>query len=271
MNFNLNNILPSIYKFSFRSKFAIFLIFFSLAMAGLIYWKEVSSRDDIIFFKVIFWQLIIWIPWYFSVPLMKYILKLIDKYKSVKKSLALISAFIFIVSLHGLWFFFYSSLFSPYLGMANECFGVFPYFFIFWTLIDFILLFALHSQLSSSKDKNEDSINKIVSIQVKRGNKKMILKSDSVLWISADGYYICLYTEEGQFLLRRTLKDLIKSLPETTFIKIHRSAIINIDYLSELQKSKNGGIIVLMKDGRTHPVSRTYIKPLKNTLKNLSA
>jgi len=268
MNFNLNNISIINYKLSFRLKFTIFLVLFSIVMAGLIYWREISSRDNVLFIKVVLWQTIIWFPWTFSIPLIKYLSKKTNEHKNLKKSLILIIFFIILVLIHGLWFSLFSSFYSPYIGMTNENYGVFPYFFIFWTLIDFIILFALYSYLISNK--NLVLTKEIVSIQVKRGNKKMIVKSDTLFWISADGYYICLYTEAGQFLLRRTLKDIIKSLPKSTFIQIHRSAIINIDFLSELQKSKNGGTIVLMKDGNTHPVSRTYIKSLKSSLKSIS-
>jgi len=270
MYLKLNNKLLLTNKQSFRFKFTISIVFFSFAMATLIYLRESSSRNNIIFIKVVFWQLMLWLPWVFALNLIKKSIKIINKKEGVLKYVLILLFFILPLSIHWIWFAAYSSLYSPYIGVHNEGYGVFPYFFIFWSLIDFMLLLFIFTYFIFYKKELKPVLEKVTTIQVKRGNKKVFLKGDDIFWISAEGYYIMLYTTHGQFLLRRSLKDIFLSLPRSQFIKIHRSAIINILHLNELQQPPNKGISVLMKDGNSHPVSRTHVKSLKEALNNLS-
>jgi len=239
-------------------------------MAALIYWKEASSYD-ISFLKIVFWQLIVWLPWSIMTPIfIKKISKEREQSNFQKYSFLTFSILIPIL-IHWCWFALYSSYFSPFLGTEGCRYGVFRYFFIFWSLIDFAFLITLTAYYTGS-GRNSDTITTNVSstVQVKRGNKKVFLKSESIYWVSAEGYYINIHSDQGSFLLRRSLKDILNSLSESSFIQIHRSAIINTNHLSELKQSSNQKIIAVMKDGKSHPVSRTYVKSLKEFLKTNS-
>jgi DNA-binding LytR/AlgR family response regulator len=174
------------------------------------------------------------------------------------------------IATHYSWFFYYSSHFSPYLGAPDENYGVFRYFFIFWILIDILFLMTISVYFKFYNNKSAILSPLESTIQVKRGNKKVFLKIDSIYWISADGYYINIHSNQGQFLLRRALKDIFESLPKSNFIKIHRSAIININYLQELQQAPNKKLSVQMQDGNSHAVSKTHAKNLKDILKSTS-
>ena len=126
-------------------------------------------------------------------------------------------------------------------------------------------LYGEDNKISDIKTIKKDYI-----IQVKRGTKKVFLNSDAIYWISADGYYINIYSNQGKFLLRRTLKSMLEHLPNNQFVKIHRSAIININYLLELKQAPNKGLLAQIEGGYSHSVSRTYIKNLKELLRNNS-
>jgi len=266
----LNDLLKSTHKGSFRFGFSLFILFFSTTMAGLIYWKEEFSRGHIYFVEVILWQIIIWLPWLFAIPVIEKGLKKINTKVGIFRYLIIIGFFMIFILVHWGWFVLYSSFLSPYIDTPNSKYGVFQYFFIFWTLIDFVLLVAISAYLVHHKIKSKSSNKKPITIQVKRGNKKILLKSNNIYWISAEGYYVLLYSDHGQFLLRRSLKDLIQTLPKPEFIRIHRSAIININHLIEVQQSSKNRTKVILKDGKSHPVSRTYKKNLRELLKNTS-
>jgi DNA-binding LytR/AlgR family response regulator len=47
------------------------------------------------------------------------------------------------------------------------------------------------------------------------------------------------------------------------FIRVHRSTIININGLKEIEKHFNGGMVVKMQNGKSFPVSRTYAKLIR--------
>lgn len=49
----------------------------------------------------------------------------------------------------------------------------------------------------------------------------------------------------------------------STFIHVYRSAIVNINYLKEIERYFNGGMVVKMQNGKSFPVSRTYEKQIR--------
>jgi len=257
-------------KFSFRIKFSLFIFLFSILMASLIYWKEASLRNEIYFFEVVFWQLMIWVPWVLFVPILRKTILKINARTGIAKNMFLLIYFLVPVVVHWSWFVAYSSYFSPYLAAPSSRFGVFSYFFIFWGLIDLILLVSISVYFVLYKKDSSKLEEKPTSIQVVRGNKKVLLKNDTIYWISANGYYINLHTNQGQFLLRRRLKDIFDTLPKSDFVQIHRSAIVNIHHITELHQPSGAGISVQMKDGKSHSVSRAHVKNLKEILKGIS-
>lgn len=64
-----------------------------------------------------------------------------------------------------------------------------------------------------------------------------------------------------------TLVILEKKLPQTSFMRVHRSFIANINHISEIQPWFNSTYNLIMKDGSKVPVSRTYAKELKKLLR----
>ena len=267
----INTIVLKLRNSTIIIKLTIFIIIFSLLISWLIYWREAPIGYGVTYFETLFWQLLIWLPWIFivlGINFLRYKTLNINKYIRI---LIFGISYGLILYLHWLWFLIYSKNFSPYLGSPHENYGVFPYFFIFWSLIDFIFLivitiFFLEKELLNTK---ENQI-KEFTLKVKRGGTNVLLKSNDIYWVSAEGYYINIHTNQGKFLLRRTLKSLLDSLPITSFIRIHRSAIVNVYYVNELKKSSNKGLIVLLKDGNSHSVSRTYIKNFKEMLRKIS-
>ena len=65
------------------------------------------------------------------------------------------------------------------------------------------------------------------------------------------------------FLSSYGIGKLEKRLDPNIFIRVHRSTIININYLDEIEKHFNGGLMVKMKSGKTFSVSRTYAKEIR--------
>ncbi|NAY93393.1 hypothetical protein GTQ34_15895 [Muricauda sp. JGD-17] len=133
-------------------------------------------------------------------------------------------------------------------------------------MIDVFVLISLTIYFINSTTGNLKSKPAISSIHVKNGTKEVFLQLNDIFWISANGYYITFHSSRGKFLVRRGLKNMLKSLPRENFVQIHRSAIINLKYLHELRKKSSQGFEVLMANGDTHAVSRTYKKVLKTIL-----
>ncbi|GAA0404732.1 LytTR family DNA-binding domain-containing protein [Paenibacillus motobuensis] len=73
-------------------------------------------------------------------------------------------------------------------------------------------------------------------------------------------------TLEREYKVCDSLTMLEKKLNLDQFIRVHRGFIVNIDHISEIQPWFNSTYNLIMKEGSSIPVSRTYVKDLKNLL-----
>jgi two-component system, LytTR family, response regulator len=77
-------------------------------------------------------------------------------------------------------------------------------------------------------------------------------------WIEAAGVYVNLHTSGKAYLYRASLTDLEQSLDPNRFLRIHRSVIVNIDSVVQLEPLSHGEFELLLKDGSHPRASRTY-------------
>jgi two-component system LytT family response regulator len=103
---------------------------------------------------------------------------------------------------------------------------------------------------------------------LKQGSKISLVQMDDIRYIEASGYYIEVYTSESKrLLLRESMTNMLEQLGKPNFIRIHRSTIINTDFLSEIQHTGAGDVVTKMKDGKTFRVSKSYKEGLFKRLK----
>jgi two-component system LytT family response regulator len=84
---------------------------------------------------------------------------------------------------------------------------------------------------------------------------ELVLSSDEVDWISAEDYYAVIHALGQRHLLRESLASLEQRLDPDQFVRVHRSAIVRLDRVRELQ-SVGGQMQLLLRDGTAVPVSR---------------
>jgi two-component system, LytTR family, response regulator len=96
-------------------------------------------------------------------------------------------------------------------------------------------------------------------IVVKGPHRVRLLPVEQISWIQADGMYVKLYTRDGGVHLHRgLLGSLDASLDEHRFVRIHRSAIVNIDVVDELRQDAHGDYSVLLRDRTEIRVGRRF-------------
>lgn len=95
-------------------------------------------------------------------------------------------------------------------------------------------------------------------ILVKVGDRQALVKVTQVQWVEAEDNYVRLHVEGGSHLLRQTMNSMAQKLDPHQFRRIHRSAIVNLDYIKELQPWSSGDYLVIMRDGTRLTLSRTY-------------
>lgn len=237
--------------------FVALTISISLLLGLLIYWRESDAREQVNLYHVLLWQIAIWTPWIIGFRILGSIIKKTNKAKY--KVLKLLGSCIILVGLHFGWFFMLSSNFSPYIGQYGSRFGVYRYFFIFWTLLDVGLIWFMIDKL---KVVENEELPPPLLFELTRGGNKYFCEPEQILLLAAENYYTKLYTTEGVFIMRKPMKSFQEVLPSNTFKKIHRSTIINVNYVSELARDNGKGLEVIMNDGTRRRVSRSFIKEI---------
>jgi two-component system LytT family response regulator len=99
-----------------------------------------------------------------------------------------------------------------------------------------------------------------------RGRIRLINVSD-IRWIAAAGVYVTVHTAQDQYLHREILGRLEAQLDPRQFIRIHRSHIVNLDFVHELMQDAHGDYAVVVKDAPPLKVSRMYRPRLEERLR----
>ena len=105
-------------------------------------------------------------------------------------------------------------------------------------------------------------------LALKHGSKVSLVAPADIRYIEASGYYIEVFTQEKRILLRESMQQILEQLDSKIFLRIHRSTIINMQYLAEIQHVGSGDVEVKMKDGKRFRVSKSYRDELFNQLKS---
>lgn len=93
---------------------------------------------------------------------------------------------------------------------------------------------------------------------VKAGDRQFLLRSAAIQWVESEDNYVRLHASQGSYLLRKTMAGLVSRLDPRQFRRIHRTAIVNLDAIREIQAWTGGDHLVILKDGTKLTLSRTY-------------
>jgi two-component system, LytTR family, response regulator len=93
----------------------------------------------------------------------------------------------------------------------------------------------------------------------------VFLRNSEVEWIEAAANYIRIHAGARIYSVRESISDFQETLVPDTFIRIHRSVIVNLDAISEMQNCGGAEYVVVLRSGKELPLGRTY----RNTLVSL--
>ena len=93
---------------------------------------------------------------------------------------------------------------------------------------------------------------------VKSSGRVFFVRTEEIDWVEASGNYVKIHTKSDAHLLRESMKNMEAKLDPKTFVRIHRSAIVNIDHIKELEPWFHGEYIVIMRDGTRLTASRVF-------------
>lgn len=93
---------------------------------------------------------------------------------------------------------------------------------------------------------------------VRAEDRIVMLKTDDINWVEAAGNYVRIHAGKDTFMIRETIGRLESILDPGRFARIHRSTVINLDSVKEMQPWFSGEMLVIMNDGTQLKLSRTY-------------
>lgn len=120
------------------------------------------------------------------------------------------------------------------------------------------------TELISNLSENKETLERVV---VKTGNKISIIPIEKILWIEAQDDYVLLNTEDGKFLKQKTMKYFENKLTSNEYIRIHRSFIVKISFIKQIELMQKETYNVVLKNGVTLPMSKSGYLKLQNILK----
>ena len=107
---------------------------------------------------------------------------------------------------------------------------------------------------------------KLERFVVKSGGRVFFVRADEIDWIEAAGNYVKLHVGGDAHLFRETMNALEARLDPDFFYRIHRSHIVNIERVKELQPWFNGEYVVFLRNGTRLTLSRGYREKLQERI-----
>jgi len=98
---------------------------------------------------------------------------------------------------------------------------------------------------------------------LERNKKIFLLPIASISAIQGAGDYLELSTDEGNFLKRESLSNMVEMLDPKIFQRVHRSAIVNLHAIKELEPKGKGDYTLVLRSGSQIAASRSYMKDFK--------
>lgn len=119
----------------------------------------------------------------------------------------------------------------------------------------------------ASGENIDDSIYPDI-LAIKDGSEVSRVPVNTIQWIDAAGDYMCVHATDNTHIMRRTMKELEKDLDPRKFVRVHRSAIVNIRFVSKLVSHVSGEYHLILENGTELKVSRSHRDRVKAMIGN---
>lgn len=117
--------------------------------------------------------------------------------------------------------------------------------------------------LLQSIDNQESIIQRVV---VKHHNQIEVIPTEQLIYIESADDYVMLHTTNGRFLKQKTMKYFEDHLDKDTFVRVHRSYLVQISYISRFEPYTKDSFMVILKNNTRIPMSRAGARLLKEKL-----
>ncbi|HKR26053.1 MAG TPA: LytTR family DNA-binding domain-containing protein [Acidobacteriaceae bacterium] len=128
---------------------------------------------------------------------------------------------------------------------------------------------ALNGARSASRGIGQKPTEKYASRLVFKSRGRIVfVPINEIRWIAAEENYVRICTASETHLLRETMGRLEDRLDPRLFLRVHRSAMVNLQCVREVKDEPDGETAVVLKSGERIPMSRSYRTRLRQSLKH---
>ena len=98
---------------------------------------------------------------------------------------------------------------------------------------------------------------------VRKLGKEFLVAASDVEWLQAAGNYVNLHVRGRDYPLRATMASIEQQFDPARFVRVHRSYMVNLDCIGEIEPLDTGDARIVMRDGNTIPCSRRHRDALR--------
>jgi len=124
----------------------------------------------------------------------------------------------------------------------------------------------LAARLLAALEEARPSTTESDRLVIKSGGKVVFMKLDEIDWVEAAANYVHIHAGTEGYYMRETMNSFEARLDPSRFIRIHRSTIVNLAKIKELQPCNNGEFIVVLRNGKELSLSRGFRDRIQNFL-----
>lgn len=123
-----------------------------------------------------------------------------------------------------------------------------------------------HENLRQLKKHVQENVEKLERVVVKTGSKIKVIPVEDIVWLESQDDYVMIYTSSGKYLKQETMKHFEEHLDPGQFIRVHRSCIVRLDAIVQLELYEKGSYVAILTTGAKVKVSDSGYKNLKSRM-----
>ncbi len=123
-----------------------------------------------------------------------------------------------------------------------------------------------HENIKELKKHVQNHLDKLERVVVKTGSKIKVIPVEDIVCLESQDDYVMIYTSSGKFLKQETMKHFEEHLDSGNFIRVHRSYIVRLDAIVQLELYEKGSYLAVLSTGAKVKVSDSGYKNLKSKM-----
>jgi DNA-binding LytR/AlgR family response regulator len=134
----------------------------------------------------------------------------------------------------------------------------FTYLILSGAYVAFNYIFARIDERNRPAEQPKPSAAPLTRLSVRKKDKEVLVAAEEIGWIEAAGNYAILHVNGEKHEIRSSLARLETELDPASFVRVHKSAIVNIGRVREVEPWISGDWRIRLQDGTEVPLSRRY-------------